>query len=373
MRWAICICFCVTGASIVWAEDANQAASPGLEKLSPELKTEISYLITKEACRKIADKKNCPSDTYPQVCSALSSDNQQAIRAINEQCDEVLKEVSLVSKLTESVYKYSDQINSAILAGLLALLAWLRLSFTKLKKSAQAAFERLSDPACETNQNYESKSLNIFLVGEGGSGKTSIIKSLTAAPEAAPDIATNSISTYSLVHEVTVLNKERNIKSRRFYRFYIDDYEGQNLPELMGDSALKERYKKIPDAIPVIVVDLFEGGGNSTSKVFCEERINYQLSIYNDVVIQFILKHTPKSEDTIIFINKLDMLQTIRSSSYTQAIEKYDDLIKKFKEVRGRRLHVIVGSARSGLGVAGDSEGNAKNRGLLETLHDVCK
>ncbi|WP_125932093.1 GTPase domain-containing protein [Thiosocius teredinicola] len=337
------------------------------------IQNEIDELKSKELCGKVLEKTTCPKGAFPEICAGVQSDNLDIINQIKTHCDEIEEPKSINSIIVDSLKPYKDELIAAIIAVLLAALASLKVRMHRLAESAKIAISRLAYPLFEEYESYDSRALNIVLIGEGGSGKTTLIRALSGAPEAAPDIATDDISTYSLVQEVTVEND--NSKKRRLFRLYIDDYVGQNFIRALKDESINSRLKSIPSAFPVIVVDLFpkttEQNGNRF-KTFDQDRIDYQLSIYNDVVIQLAMSRSIGTKDIVLFINKIDKLQSVTEKSKKNAEEAYSLLIEKLKDIRGKRVHVIAGSAQNGLGVVGYSEGNNEDRSLLEIIHDIC-
>ena len=98
-----------------------------------------------------------------------------------------------------------------------------------------------------------------------------------------------------------------------------------------------------------------------------------QLAIYNDVVRQLILSRAKEGKDIVLFINKIDMLSPLTPENFAAAEEVYKPLIDSLEDVRGKRLHTIVGSARAGIGVVGHSQGREDQKSLLQIIHDVSR
>lgn len=342
-----------------------------------DLASELQSITSDEICTQIKDPGTCPAGAYPSVCAGITAADQSIIDQVNTTCSNLptpTPDVSLWQTFLDGAKEYRDEIVGTIIAALLAALAWLKVSFNRLRAAAKTAFNRLADPFLKPGTKYDSRALNVILIGEGGSGKTTLIHSLTAAPEAVPEIATNSIETYSLVQEVTV-KADDSIK-RRLFRIFIDDYVGQNLVAALEDTSINERLKKIPAALPVIVVDLFppdRDNPDALHKTINQARVDQQLAIYNDLVQQLILSRAKEAKDIVLFINKIDMISPLTRKSYATAEQAYKTLIDNLADVRGKRLHTIVGSARAGIGVVGYSQGRDDEKSLLQIIHDASQ
>jgi hypothetical protein len=107
-----------------------------------------------------------------------------------------------------------------------AMAAWLKLRFEALKDKVAILSSRILDPFFTRPELFDQYATNLILIGEGGSGKTTIVHALSGCNEAAPDIATSIKSTYTLVNEVSIETGQQ--LTRRLVRVYTDDYAGQN-------------------------------------------------------------------------------------------------------------------------------------------------
>src|SRR5262249_44108221 len=121
------------------------------------------------------------------------------------------------------IRKYAVELSLALIsAGLIALVAWLKAKLSQVKTFARDLEDRVFDPFFRRPTLYEQYATNLILIGEGGSGKTTILHALTGSDDIKPDVATNELSTYTLVNEVTIERKGRVV--RRLFRIYADDY-----------------------------------------------------------------------------------------------------------------------------------------------------
>jgi len=341
-----------------------------------DVKSELLSITEKEICPKILDSATCPNGGFPKICDAIAKADKNVIAQVQDKCAtlQIPKPESIWDVFLKGLKPHYTEIIGVLIAGLLAALAWLKISFNNLRNNARKALSRLADPFISLDLEYDSRALNVVLVGEGGSGKTTIIRSLTAAPEAVPAIATDSISTYSLIQEMTVQSEQG--EKRRLFRIFIDDYVGQNLPEALEDDAINNRLQMIPATLLVIVVDLFpyeKDTQNSLKKEIDTDRVAYQIGIYNEPVMQILLRRAQSSKYVVLFINKIDMISPLSPKKISDAIAAYKPLIEKLEDKRGRRLHVIVGSARAGNGVVGYDEGHEDQKSLLQIMHDASE
>ena len=331
--------------------------------------------IEKEHCPLILNPETCPSG-FPALCPEISAGNQSVIEQVKSHCEALPdpKADSVLQIFLDGIRPYYPEIAGFVIAGLLAGLALLKAKLERVRESAKIAFSRLADPFLSEKLEYESRALNVVLVGEGGSGKTTLIHGLTAAPEAIPSIATDKIASYSLVQEMTVeINKE---KKRRLFRIFIDDYVGQRFVDALKDKNINRRLENIQASLLVIVVDLFRFDRARQDELRSSielKRVEKQLSVYNEQVIQLLLDRTSSSRHIVLFINKIDMISPLTPKVFQAAIDAYAPLIGTLDEVRGRRLHVIVGSAQAGIGVVGYHGGRDDQKSLLQLMHDASK
>ena len=340
-----------------------------------DINTELPK-VEKQHCPIILDQSSpCPS-AFQSICQAVAAGDQSTIDQLNAHCAGLpdIPVKSLFEIALEKVEPHYEKIAGVLIAGLLALLALLKTKLERVRRSASEALKRLADPFLGENFEYDSRALNVILVGEGGSGKTTLIHSLTAAPEAVPAIATDSISTYSLVQEMTVTIKNKTV--RRLFRIFIDDYVGQRFVDALNHTDINRRLDKVPATLLVIVVDLFKYEKSKQGQLrqkIDPKRVKDQLAAYHDNVVQLLLDRASSSKHIVLFINKIDMISPMTPEIFQAAEKAYEELINTLNDVRGKQLHVIVGSARAGIGVVGYDEGHVDQKSLLQVMHDASK
>jgi hypothetical protein len=187
-----------------------------------------------------------------------------------------------------------------------------------------------------------------------------------------PDVATNEVSTYTLVYEISVLRRGK--LTRRLLRIYSDDYVGQNWVQGALNGRVKERQKSVSSSTLVIVVDLIVPGTKlepvQRQEKAQRSRIRDQLRIYNDPAIQTLGELLGTNGQIVLFINKIDLIYPPTDERVKEAVDSYAFLVERLSEIRGVGVHVIVGSATTGLGVVGFDEGQDDRRNLLKLVID---
>ena len=99
-------------------------------------------------------------------------------------------------------------ITSAITAGVIAWLQKLRGNVGTLKDSLLTYKQRLSDPVLSTpSRSSDVEGVNVVLIGDGGVGKTSIVRALSGSPFADPHSASDGEETYAHAQEVDLIGE----------------------------------------------------------------------------------------------------------------------------------------------------------------------
>jgi len=250
-----------------------------------------------------------------------------------------------------------------VVAGLLALLTRWRIELGKLR-------ERYIDPLHGKLPHLDQYAVNAMVVGLGGSGKTSIIRSLSACEEADPEIKTAVNQTYTIVNEVSVKGKGGELY-RRVNRIYIDEHVGQQMASIFDtDMARRRGLDKINRCL-IIVVDLFEVTDSDnrplTRTAFDKRRIAKNLNLYNEGFVQILTTFLNDGDKFVVFINKIDGLQDITEQAVEEAKAAYKPLIDRLRAVNGRKTMVVVGSAMRGLGLV-SSDASGAPHSLLSIL-----
>ena len=205
-------------------------------------------------------------------------------------------------------------------------------------------------------------------MGEGGSGKSTLISSFMVTGQVFPTVATNSFSTFALVRDLGI--GESGNDTHRVSRIYVDDYIGQNFSQVVDNDELRKRQRYIKATTLAIVVDLVGPNvkGEFTASEFDKARIKDQIAAYPDNVIQLLGGMTANGDNIVLFINKLDIMKSIDTKTIKKAERAYAPLMKRLDQLRGRHLHIIVGSAAKGWGVVGTHGGNIEAASLYEVV-----
>ncbi len=333
-------------------------------------------------------------------CKALDLNSIECTEGLtNDQCELYRQSVTNACKNLESpLVKFfsimheviSENIAEIILAtfGLIAAviagifrnitsklqerLATLNFSFTSLMSEKEILAARVNDPFFDRPKLGEQYATNLILIGEGGSGKTTLVHALTGSEEAEPDIATAEFKTYTVVNEVNTKTNSRI--SRRLTRIYIDDYVGQDFTQAVDNQALKQRQNVIDSSTLVVVVDLFYPPSDSLNPLeqqptFDIERVNEQLGVYNEPVIQILGKLVGSNGQIVLFVNKVDLISSLSPRKIKSIHQAYSRLSTQL-QLRGIKFGMIIGSAATGQGVVGYDAGAKRNRSLYKFVVD---
>ncbi|HXO68620.1 MAG TPA: GTPase domain-containing protein [Bradyrhizobium sp.] len=328
---------------------------------------------------------SCPEGLPGAAC-------QSAKATADLKCKEILGDWSIFGFLPNGTKEKFVEYAALIIFGLLGLAASNVHAWIKAKKAKADALQsneqarqsneqviklenRALDPFFDRPVDFDQYATNMILVGEGGSGKTTLIHALSGAGEAQPDVATNEMSTYTLVHEISIEQKGGTI--RRLVRIYSDDYEGQNWVQGTQSEQVKARQQFIKSSSLVIVVDLIGPGSKSAptsgAGKLHSKRIKEQLLIYNDPAVQSLASLLGPNGQIILFINKADLIYPLTDERIEEAKASYAPLVEQLRELRGVRLRVIVGSAMTGFGVVGYDDGHEERKSLLKLVIDHAR
>lgn len=260
-----------------------------------------------------------------------------------------------------------NALNTALTSLLLFVGGMLTYTRTRLSR----VYTWLIDPQIK-ERPLESHAVNVILVGDGGTGKTSIIQALSGSPDANPAAATAENALYSIAQETNVEAGES--VRRRLIRTYISDHVGQNFGSIYETAFFKNHDLSVYPQCLVIVVDLFfpdKYGENLRYDAPDESRVEEQKNVYTDKQIQQLTALLKPGSKIILFINKVDKIKSDISKAIDTAKEVYDPLIQSLQRTKGAELSVVVGSARMGIGVTGHND--TKNGPIFPTIyHEIA-
>jgi hypothetical protein len=195
---------------------------------------------------------------------------------------------------------------------------------------------------------------SIILLGLGGTGKTSLIRRIFQQPDATPERKTEEYRIYRCMHSV---NKQN-------YNFFISDYVGQNLGNLVGSFIEQQKipYSEMTYGYVnslVLMVDLFSppespgAPGPDAQPTPNQARVDLQLSQWNETAIDAIfgMLTVPELSYVCLFINKFDLVSEHTRESRKRAEDLYKRIYGFLRlKIIGTKveLEVLVGSADSG-------------------------
>jgi GTPase SAR1 family protein len=253
-----------------------------------------------------------------------------------------------------------------------ASTAWLKIRFEKMKGKVRLLSSRILDPFFLRPVRFDQYATNLILIGEGGSGKTTVLHAISGANEARPDVATNWLSTYTLVNEISV-EADKEV-ARRLVRIYADDYVGQNWVQGSQNQRVKARQAVIRSSTLVIVVDVVEPGSKTAPAQRRDKpqlsRIREHLHSYNDQAIQTLMALMGEKAQIVLFINKIDLIYPLTDEAKSFILQAFRPLVEKLEAIRGVQLHVILGSATTGAGLVGYDWGSQTQKSLYKFVID---
>lgn len=205
----------------------------------------------------------------------------------------------------------------------------------------------------------KDKRNTILLIALGGTGKTSLIKSLSQDPDANPEQETVAFDIYSFNR---ASKREETAESPYVkYWFRIADYKGQNIGELVR-AFIEQQKNPYPllaygyiDSL-IIMVDLIPPKPAPdapdiapTGKIDCD-RVNFHLTQWNDTALNAIFGLlTSELKYVCLFINKIDLMTDRSLSADEMYKNEFKDLAERIKKRCGKaRFEILLGSALKG-------------------------
>ena len=209
-------------------------------------------------------------------------------------------------------------------------------------------------------KNPDKKINSVMVLGIGGVGKTSLIKSLSNSLVANPKIQTNRYSIYEF--KETSNNNSNDKKAPQEYEIFLSDYAGEKLEDLVRGFIEQQiipyspmRYNSVNTLI--LVVDLFSPpqlpDEQVTQKKYPDEaRIKQNTDYWDEKTLSVIFGMLTSSLKYLcLFINKIDLLdkEEINEDEILEIKKKFDPLFRRLSlRSSGIYLTRIVGSASTG-------------------------
>ena len=204
---------------------------------------------------------------------------------------------------------------------------------------------------------------SILLLGLGGTGKTSIIKGLLNNNEANPNEKTENFTMYKgdrlSIKESDKDNKSHGNHSR--YWFYITDYKGQNIGQLVRSFIIQQKKPFSPLAYGhvtslILMVDLISPKEEAhhedipKQEKYDQDRVNKHVAEWNDTSLDTIFGLlTSELRYVCIFINKVDLMIDRSYGAEDTYTKVFQPMQEKIKKRAGRAtVKTYLGSARDG-------------------------
>lgn len=209
----------------------------------------------------------------------------------------------------------------------------------------------------------KDKRNSILLVGLGGTGKTSLIKALLNNHEANPNEKTESFEIYKGDRLSIRNNQDSNTENNRYW-FYIADYKGQNVGQLIRSFIVQQKKPYSPLAYGyvtslILIVDLIapkeeqDGEALKRRAEYDKSRVEEHLSQWNETALDSIFGLlTSELRYVSIFINKIDLMENRTHEYDEKLLSLFKPLEYKIRKRSGRAtVKMYLGSAQTGAAI----------------------
>ena len=137
---------------------------------------------------------------------------------------------------------------------------------------------------------------------------------------------------------------------------------------------MKARQVFVQSSTLVIVVDIVEPGSKTVPLQRLEKpqasRVREHLRAYNEGAIQTLIALMGRRSQIVLFINKVDLIYPLTDEVRLAILQAFHPLIERLEEIRGVALHIILGSATTGMGITGYDWGNEGHKSLYKFVVD---
>lgn len=215
-----------------------------------------------------------------------------------------------------------------------------------LRQETSDLRKRLAGPRFKLPQRSEEQYVRVAIAGLGGTGKTSLIRKISACRLADPRKKTGFARTYSIVRETAYEDHTEVV------RVDLEDYRGQNASDLL--ESIRRSEKEFPVTSLLLMVDLFEvaeGGSNSASepsqgKLWDQARVDKHTREWSDQMVGILMDSLPDLRHVGLFINKADLISAPIAQYEAEIQNLFATIIQSIRARSSERLvRVYLGSA----------------------------
>ena len=238
----------------------------------------------------------------------------------------------------------------------------------KHKGEAATALDNLAGITRPAKVPDGFKRISIMLLGVGGSGKTTFIRSMFEDPKANPQVKTKSYDLYEHYSNPGEMpGSTGSEKSQKGLAMFIGDYKGQDIGTLIRSFVLQQKESYHPMAYGyinalILIADIVPPPATPDApppkkrKLANKRRISLHNEQWNDTALDavFGLVTSHSLSHVCLFINKYDLIEDQGTRTEDQ-IKEYFGQLRERLDLRakgaGAKFETIIGSAMTGEGL----------------------
>lgn len=258
------------------------------------------------------------------------------------------------SKLIDA---FLQLVLAAALLGLSVATTFLLGNRARLSKLLAEKLDKLVGLELPAPADPDSTANYTMLIGLGGSGKTTLAKSLTSDPAARPNIKTTEWLTYSTRLE-SPASGSGGVHGKLACKLYVSDYPGQRLSELVKAFVAQQsapesplRFGYVTSAVLVVdVVSPPELHDQPHQRATAPEkkRIKQHLDSWDGQALDAVwgMLPLPGLQYACLFINKVNLLDSRGPDSDEEILALFRPLRERLSDLcEGVEVKTVMGSA----------------------------
>ena len=268
---------------------------------------------------------------------------------------------------------------TAVTMAIVAIIGWIREANQRKRRVHSEGVQRVLEDRLDgitrpIKVEKGHKRNSIMLLGIGGAGKTSLIRTLFDNPAAKPEDATENYDMYRISISTKTFRQDGALEGKdatsndapqgEKCTLFIGDYRGQNLGTLVRTFVLQQKMSYHPMAYGyintlILVVDIIPPPPNRDGP-FPEpqaeadtKRVRVHNQEWNDTALDAIFGLLTRNSlsHICLFINKFDLITDSSAESERKIIKKFQRVASRLRERAngaGASFEILLGSAKTG-------------------------